>query len=51
MRSGLGGTSLLNANVFLKADHRTLSLDSFPPEIRNNPNNLDPCNTMSLAFS
>jgi hypothetical protein len=40
---GLGGTSLLNANVFLEADHRTLSQDSFPPEIRKNPDCLDNC--------
>jgi choline dehydrogenase-like flavoprotein len=40
---GLGGTSLLNANVFLPADHRTLSQDVFPPEIRNDPALLDKC--------
>jgi choline dehydrogenase-like flavoprotein len=41
--SGLGGTSLLNANVFLQADHRTLSKAAFPPEIRNDPSCLDEC--------
>ena len=40
---GLGGTSLVNANVFLQADHRTLSQPSFPPEIRNDPSCLDEC--------
>ena len=40
---GLGGTSLLNANVFLQADHRTLSQAAFPPEIRNDPSCLDEC--------
>jgi choline dehydrogenase-like flavoprotein len=40
---GLGGTSLLNANVFLPADHRTLSQGVFPPEIRNDPSCLDEC--------
>jgi hypothetical protein len=40
---GLGGTSLLNANVFLKADSRTLAQDVFPPEIRADPASLDKC--------
>ncbi|PVH90904.1 FAD/NAD(P)-binding domain-containing protein [Periconia macrospinosa] len=31
--NGLGGTSLLNANVFLPADERTLKLHTWPPEI------------------
>jgi hypothetical protein len=30
---GLGGTSLLNANVFLKADHGTLAMKEWPSEI------------------
>ncbi|KAJ4302940.1 hypothetical protein N0V90_001831 [Kalmusia sp. IMI 367209] len=37
----LGGTSLINANVFLPADHRTLQLSAWPPEIRKNPSALD----------
>jgi hypothetical protein len=41
--AGLGGTSLLNANVFIEADHRTLSQNVFPPEIRANPGDLDEC--------
>jgi len=41
--TGLGGTSLLNANVFIEADHRTLSQNVFPPEIRENPSDLDEC--------
>ncbi|KAJ6568346.1 hypothetical protein DFH09DRAFT_983153 [Mycena vulgaris] len=40
--NGLGGTSLVNANVFLEADKRTLQLNSWPEEIRNNPGCLDP---------
>jgi hypothetical protein len=32
--SGLGGTSLINANVFLRADDATLSMEEWPPEIR-----------------
>lgn len=33
--NGLGGTSLLNANVFLRADERTLAMkDRWPKEIR-----------------
>ncbi|KAF7366427.1 FAD/NAD(P)-binding domain-containing protein [Mycena sanguinolenta] len=40
--NGLGGTSLLNANVFLEADKRTLQLSTWPEEIRNDPASLDP---------
>ncbi|KAF2103993.1 cholesterol oxidase [Rhizodiscina lignyota] len=32
--SGLGGTSLLNANVFLEADPGTMSLPEWPEELR-----------------
>ncbi|KIW12716.1 hypothetical protein PV08_09994 [Exophiala spinifera] len=32
--SGLGGTSLLNANVFLKADNGTMSLPEWPDDLR-----------------
>ncbi|KAJ7208655.1 hypothetical protein GGX14DRAFT_454051 [Mycena pura] len=39
--NGLGGTSLLNANVFLECDRRTLELPAWPPEIRNDPSTLD----------
>ncbi|KAG5915782.1 hypothetical protein E4U53_004418, partial [Claviceps sorghi] len=39
--NGLGGTSLMNSNVFLEADAATLSLDVWPPEIRSNPKVLD----------
>lgn len=35
--NGLGGTSLLNANIFLKADKRTLALKYWPREIRDDP--------------
>ncbi|KAH8723205.1 hypothetical protein GQ44DRAFT_774258 [Phaeosphaeriaceae sp. PMI808] len=38
--NGLGGTSLLNANVFIPADSRTLQLNAWPAEIRNNPDAL-----------
>ena len=41
--TGLGGTSLLNANVFIEADRRTLSQNVFPREIRENPSDLDEC--------
>ncbi|KAJ7669030.1 hypothetical protein B0H17DRAFT_1247859 [Mycena rosella] len=40
--NGLGGTSLLNSNVFLRADKRTLQLNNWPEEIRNDPACLDP---------
>ncbi|KAF2790259.1 FAD/NAD(P)-binding domain-containing protein, partial [Melanomma pulvis-pyrius CBS 109.77] len=39
--NGLGGTSLINANVFLRADHRALELSEWPAEIRENPAELD----------
>ncbi|EKG22550.1 Fumarate reductase/succinate dehydrogenase flavoprotein [Macrophomina phaseolina MS6] len=38
---GLGGTSIINANVFLECDKRTLALNAWPLEIRNNPAVLD----------
>ncbi|KXG53031.1 uncharacterized protein PGRI_000810 [Penicillium griseofulvum] len=38
---GLGGTSLINAGVFLKADERTLEMSPWPSEIRNEPSILD----------
>ncbi|KAJ7097404.1 hypothetical protein C8R44DRAFT_949487 [Mycena epipterygia] len=40
--NGLGGTSLINANVFLETDKRTLQLSAWPEEIRNDPACLDP---------
>lgn len=39
---GLGGTSLLNANVFLKADKKTMEMDEWPEEL-NEEGALDPC--------
>ncbi|KAJ7596444.1 hypothetical protein C8J56DRAFT_917433 [Mycena floridula] len=38
--NGLGGTSLLNANVFLEADAKTLAMDYWPKEIRDDPSSL-----------
>ncbi|CAG8962220.1 hypothetical protein HYFRA_00005273 [Hymenoscyphus fraxineus] len=32
--NGLGGTSLLNANVFLEADNGTMNMDVWPEELR-----------------
>ncbi|KAL7625697.1 hypothetical protein AAE478_004918 [Parahypoxylon ruwenzoriense] len=40
--NGLGGTSLMNANVYLEADKDTLQLEAWPVEIRGNPDCLDP---------
>ncbi|KAJ5169647.1 uncharacterized protein N7500_002430 [Penicillium coprophilum] len=34
---GLGGTSLINAGVFLRADERTLQMSPWPSEIRDDP--------------
>jgi hypothetical protein len=41
--NGLGGTSLMNANVFLEADEGTMSLHAWPPEIREQPDCLKSC--------
>ncbi|KAI0135722.1 FAD/NAD(P)-binding domain-containing protein [Daldinia grandis] len=38
--NGLGGTSLINANVYLEADKDTLQQDAWPKEIREDPNSL-----------
>lgn len=40
---GLGGTSLINANVFLQANHDALRMKAWPEEIRNKPECLDEC--------
>ncbi|EAQ86461.1 hypothetical protein CHGG_07714 [Chaetomium globosum CBS 148.51] len=40
-RPGLGGTSLINANVFMEADKETLAMKAWPPEIRENVEELD----------
>jgi choline dehydrogenase-like flavoprotein len=32
--NGLGGTSLLNANIFLEADNKTMALDCWPDELK-----------------
>ncbi|KAF2147047.1 uncharacterized protein K452DRAFT_218057 [Aplosporella prunicola CBS 121167] len=39
--NGLGGTSLINANVFLRCDERTLAMGTWAPEIRKIPGVLD----------
>ena len=38
---GLGGTSLLNANVFMRADEKTIACRLWPKEIRHE--GLDKC--------
>jgi hypothetical protein len=40
---GLGGSSLINAGVFLKADEGTLHMSPWPSEIRDEPSILDEC--------
>ncbi|KAI0397227.1 FAD/NAD(P)-binding domain-containing protein [Xylariaceae sp. FL0594] len=40
--NGLGGTSLINANVFLEADDDALQLEQWPEEIRKNRGCLKP---------
>jgi len=39
---GLGGTSLINANVALELDKRLLSLEHWPAAFRDNPQAIDP---------
>ncbi|KAI1853691.1 hypothetical protein JX266_001675 [Neoarthrinium moseri] len=39
--NGLGGTSLMNANVYLEADKQTLASEFWPEEIRDNPAEMD----------
>ncbi|KAI0472100.1 glucose-methanol-choline oxidoreductase [Xylariaceae sp. FL0804] len=39
--NGLGGTSLMNANVYLPADEDSLRMEEWPREIRENPHCLD----------
>ncbi|KAL7928992.1 hypothetical protein V8C35DRAFT_316705 [Trichoderma chlorosporum] len=39
--NGLGGTSLINANVFLETDKDVLKMGFWPPEIRDDPTLLD----------
>lgn len=39
--NGLGGSSLINANVFLEADREILKTGFWPPEIRKDPEHLD----------
>ena len=41
--SGLGGTSLINAGVFLRADRRILEGPEWPVEIRENTDDLLQC--------
>ncbi|KKF94954.1 GMC oxidoreductase [Ceratocystis platani] len=41
MGNGLGGTSLINANIFLPADKGVLGLPTWPQEIREDPESLD----------
>lgn len=43
---GLGGTSLINANVYLEADEQTLKQESWPREIRKDPKReMEKCKT------
>ncbi|KAI0124211.1 glucose-methanol-choline oxidoreductase [Xylariales sp. AK1849] len=39
--NGLGGTSLMNANVYLEADKATLEQEDWPPEIKDHPEDMD----------
>lgn len=39
--NGLGGTSLMNANIFLEADKATRHMKMWPKELRDHPDELD----------
>ncbi|KAI9840114.1 MAG: hypothetical protein M1837_001918 [Sclerophora amabilis] len=48
--NGLGGTSLLNANVFLEADDRTMAMQYWPAELRKK-GCLDECKILAPCCS
>ncbi|EGR49764.1 uncharacterized protein TRIREDRAFT_59382 [Trichoderma reesei QM6a] len=48
--NGLGGTSLINSNVFLEADEDVLRMGFWPPEIRNDPTGLDRCKSLLFYY-
>jgi hypothetical protein len=49
MASGLGGTSQINANVFLETDEASFQQEQWPREIRENPHGeLDQCKLSSV---
>lgn len=47
---GLGGCSLINAGVFLRADEATLKMSPWPSEIRNHPSELEDCEYPSTSY-
>lgn len=47
--TGLGGSSLINAGVFLKADRRTLQMSPWPPEIKDEPSVIDECKYLFIV--
>ena len=49
--SGLGGTSLINAGVFLRADRRILEEPEWPAEIRENTDDLLQCKERFFSVS
>lgn len=49
-KKGLGGTSLINANVFMEADDQTLAMNMWPPEIRDDVEGFHKCECISFSF-
>lgn len=47
---GLGGTSLINANVFMEADDQTLGMNMWPPEIRDDVEGFKKCKFVRLEL-
>lgn len=48
---GLGGTSLINAGVFLRAERRILEGSEYPAEIRNDSESLTQCEELILIVA
>lgn len=46
---GLGGTSLINGNIYLEADRSTLSASGWPLEITRDPEYLEKCEHKRLT--
>jgi hypothetical protein len=42
---------LIDANVFMEADNETRTMDVWPPELRDNADELDKCNLFRSVFA
>lgn len=48
---GLGGTSLVNGNIYLEADRSTLAASAWPSEITGDPECLEKCEHKYICTS